>query len=491
LVKTEVDWKYDIMKRENSFKRLKGYYPRGKVVGGSSTINFLGYVRGNKEDYNEWSNLGNKGWSYEEILPYFKKSEKNHDFPESKYHSKKGIIDITLKKSDKVLDAWLKSGEEYGYEINHDYNGEKQEGISLAQQTVTLNHKRSSTSLFVYPFLKERKNFHLSTQSHVKKIIFSGKKAVGVEFIRNNKIFKIFAKNEVILSAGAINTPQILMLSGIGPKEELEKHNIPLVMDLPVGKNLKDHPVVTFDYKSSIPTTNLENLESFQTLFKYLLNYENDLSSGILSGFSFFHTKYNDQKYPDIQIQFLPLPSNCKVVEEFLGFEKNMCNDSYSNQYGFSFSIVLLHEKSSGSVTLKSSDPFEHPVIDLNFFHHKDDIKTLLEGIRISEKLANSKSFKGINLGMRKFENCPFKEGTDEFWVWFIENYANHLYHPVGTCKMGIDSDSVVDPQLKVRGIESLRVVDASIMPIISSGNTNAACIMIGEKGADLIKNEN
>jgi choline dehydrogenase-like flavoprotein len=455
----------------------------------------MAYVRGNKEDYNSWENLGNKGWGYNDVLPYFKKSEKtNVPNLDPKYHSTEGIWSNhhPIWKSE-LVDAWLKSGDELGYGTNPDYNGEKQEGISLTQQSITPDGKRASTSCFVYPFVKKRPNFHLITQTQVNRVLFEGKKAIGVEIQNKNGVSIIKANKEVIVSAGSINTPKLLMLSGIGPKDELKRLDIPLLADLPVGKNLQDHPQFGVEFNVSLPSLTLDVLNSPWTAIKYFLFHKNELAQSLLFGSGFFSTKGNKNKYPDIQMHFIPLSTNCEIYENFMGAYANLCNPKYTAKNGMAFVTVLLHEKSVGSVTLKNKDPNEKPLIDLNFFDHPDDMKTLIDGIRIVERIANSTTFKGINNGLKKVDWNPHPEYTEPYWKMMVEYWGNHLFHPVGTCKMGPkgDKSAVVDSSnLKVNGIESLRVIDASVMPHIVSGNTAAASVLIGEKGSDMIKSE-
>lgn len=492
LLGTEVDWKYKILKRNNSFLGSYGLYPRGKTVGGSTSINWMAYVRGNQEDFNSWKDLGNEGWGYDDVLPYFKKSEKTHiKNLDTKYHNTDGIWDVhdTFYPSE-LTDLWLKAGEEVGYGINHDYNGEKQEGVARTQQSITPKGVRASTSLFVYPFLEKRKNFYLVTKAQVNKILFEGKTAVGVELSRKNKIEIVKAKKEVILSAGAINTPKILLLSGVGPKSVLDKHKIQQIIDLPVGKNLQDHPQMGVEFNSSVQSLNLPELESYWTAMKYMLFGKNELAQSLLFGSGFFHTKGNEYKYTDIQIHFLPLSTNCEIYTKFMGSYPQLCTESMTCKNGFVFVVVLLHEKSRGSVTLKSSDPNDDPIIDLNFFDHPDDMNRLIKGIRIAETIANSTTFKGVNLGPKHIPWIKHPLYSDEYYKQLIETWGSHLFHPVGTCKMGPDSDkeAVVNTKLQVRGLERLRVIDASIMPHITSGNTAAPSVMIGEKGSDFIK---
>jgi len=332
----------------------------------------------------------------------------------------------------------------------------------------------------------------------VNKVLFEGKKAIGVEISRNGKISTVKASKEVILSAGAINTPKILLLSGVGPKSQLDKHQIPQIIDLPVGKNLQDHPQVGVEYNSSIPSIDLQQLESYLTLGKYfgLKTFGlggNQLSQSLLFGTGFFNTPGNPLKFPDIQIHFLPLATNPEIYTKFAGSFQNLTDPKTTCKNGFAMVVILLHEKSIGSVTLNSKNPNDDPLVDVNFFGNSEDMTTLIKGVRIAESIADSKAFKGANWGLKKAPWNEFPPHSDDYWKKMILNWGNTLFHPVGTCKMGPLSDktSVVHSNsLKIRGLEGIRVIDASVMPHLVSGNTASACVMIGEKGVDFIKKD-
>lgn len=488
---SNVDWKFMSVPNNYSLKALKGFYPRGKVVGGSSSVNWLQYVRGNKEDYNLWEKQGNKGWSYEDVLPLFKKSENFNHYKESdsKYHSNSGLFEVGYpSKISDTIKAFIKSGEDLGFPKNDDYNGESQFGFFASQQCITKDGKRSTVSSFINPFLNERKNLHLSTVSHVTKVLFDGKKAIGVEILRENQYHKVYANKEVILSAGTIGSPHILLLSGVGPKEHLSEKGIKLISDLPVGKNLQDHLVLSIEYNTTYHGLRQDELETIPYYLRYLALRDNYLSSSPVQGTAFVNTNGSKSGIPDIQIHFLPAQMPCRTSANLFGYAPGFCVSENKDALGLI--VVLLHGKSRGYVKLNSTNPLDHPIIDLNFLSHPEDKEVLLKGIRIAQKSVNSKAFDQYRGDLKVQGKCPHKPDSDEYWYWMIEHLGTHLFHGVSTCRMGIDENSVVDPTLKVKGVTNLRVADASIMPEITSGNTQAPAMMIGEKAAEIIKKE-
>ena len=483
LNRSRMDWAFST-EPQKFVNNRKIYIPRGKSLGGSSATNAMAYVRGNRKDYDSWEEMGNKGWDYESVLPYFKKSENNHSF-EDDFHGKNGELNVSLRKEyNKSTYAFIEACNENGLNFNEDYNGERQEGSSFLQFTIDKNIRQSTYETFLKP-ISERKNLTIKTKIFVKKIIVENEKAIGVEiFTGKNSSEKIFCKKEVILCAGAIQSPQILKVSGIGPKNELKKFDIGLIKDLPaVGENLKDHVWTgTSDFSKVKGLNNIIKKTGFVNhLIQYFRKKESLLNHSIIETTSFFKSS-EDKEIPDLQFHFSPL---------------HMGNDYQADLYnpfslpttnGYTILAILLHPESSGSVSLQSNDSRIAPVIQPNFLSKENDIKRLQIGLKKAMAIMDSSSFDEVRL---KKMNWPSRNSSDEVLIEHIKKTLETLYHPVGTCRMGNDENSVVNDKLQVHGVENLRVADASIMPDIVSGNTNAACIMIAEKAADLILNFN
>jgi choline dehydrogenase-like flavoprotein len=471
------------------------FYPRGKVIGGSSSLNWLQYVRGNKEDFNSWEKLGNTGWGYNSVLPLFKKSERMLDekLKQSPFHSTEGELSVKVPMVHPIVEDVLKAAEDVGYKINPDYNGENQEGFAISQQTIDEFNKRASSATSFLKKVMDRPNLDVVTGAHVSKIHLNDKIAEKVSFFKNGNskhVITVEAKKEIIVSAGSIGSPQILMLSGIGPKEELEKHQIPVIQDLAVGRNLQDHPTFNLDRSASTKTVYSEDIESIQAMYHYFTSLKPSwLSQSICMGTAFVNTSGNTLPFPDIQFHVVSAQGECKVLQENFGYKNGFC--PLESGKGITLVVIVLHEKSVGSITLKSKNPLDYPEIDLNFYEDPEDMKTMIKGIRIAEKILESKLLSQHNLKKLSQTFNSLKEGSDEFLEYSIRSVGQHLYHAVGTCKMGVDKEAVVDPRLRVHGIKRLRVVDASIMPHIVSGNTNAATLMIAEKASLMIKEDN
>ena len=460
-----------------SLEHRKGFQPRGKTLGGSSSINAMLYVRGHKWDYDHWSQLGNEGWSYEEVLPYFKKAEHNEMF-DNNYHGQDGPLNVSkIRHENKPVKDFVKSGSEI-FGFNEDFNGEEQEGIGFYQCTQKDGKRCSAAKAYLVPCL-DRDNLTILTDTNVNKIVIENKKAVGVECIdKDGNYFILKSNKEVILSSGAFGSPQIMLRSGIGPKDEIVEHNIEHLHELPgVGKNLQDHidylTVHRYDSTELIGMSIKSILFKFPLeILKYIFAKVGLFTSTIAEAGGFIKSK-DDIEIPDIQLHFLP----AMVVDH---------GRTQLWGHGLGCHMCLLRPKSRGEVTLKSSSPFDDPNIDPKFLSHPDDMKDMIKGYKKMMKIMNSNSFSKYTGDTLR----PINIDDDKEIEQAIREEADTVYHPVGTCKMGSDDMSVVSNNLKVHGIKSLRVVDASIMPTLIGGNTNAPTIMIGEKASDMILND-
>ncbi|GAB4187963.1 MAG: choline dehydrogenase [Thermoflexibacter sp.] len=472
LFRTEVDWNF-FTEPQPFVNHRKMYQPRGKVLGGSSSINAMIYIRGHKEDYDTWAKLGNKGWSYEDVLPYFKKSENQQVFKDS-FHGEKGLLNVRNQVLPNPLTYLLvEAAKSLGYTANPDFNGAAQEGFGMFQTTIDERGRRHSTAkAFLAPALK-RPNLKVITESLVRRILFEGKKAVGVEFEQGGQIKTEKANSEILLCAGAFQSPQLLMLSGVGRGQDLQQFNIPVVHDLQgVGQNLKDH-IITSIVMTCNQKITLDTQDTPWNLLKFLFTGKSPFASNIAEGGGFIRTKPH-LAAPDIQYHFGP----GYFVNH--GFNKIKGN-------GFSIGPTLLQPESTGEVRLSSPNPHDAPLIDPQYLSKEEDLRTMIEGFNIGYQILTAEPFQPY---IKRFY-LPNKELQNEQEI--IEHIKAHLqtlYHPTSTCRMGNDTKAVVNDKLQVHGLENIRVVDASVMPTIVRGNTNAPTIMIAEKAADLIKNK-
>jgi choline dehydrogenase len=461
------------------------YWPRGKVLGGSSTINGMIYVRGNRHDYDRWAQLGLPGWSYEEVLPAFRRSEA-HVQRRDAYHGDKGELTVCRARGAGVLlDVFEQAGAEAGYRRNDDFNGAEQEGFGRFDFTIK-NGKRWSTSFaFLRPALG-RPNLAVETNALTERILLDNGRAIGVAYSREGQSRQALASREVILCAGVVNSPQVLMLSGIGPAEELRELGIAPVVDSPgVGKNMQDHVDCVMSYECIQPVTLYGDLRADRltwSIVKGMLWGE-----GIATTFPYeagaFLKSRRDLISPDLQMHFMPALEKTANLHFPNPFKK----DPVETNHGFTLRVGPVNPESRGQITLRSSDPKIPPKIEANYLHAEFDRETMIAGIRMTREVIAQKAFDPYR--GRELAPGPAKLSDAELLEW-LRASAMTTFHPVGTCKMGNDRMAVLDARLKVRGIDRLRVADASVMPIISSGNTNAPAIMIGEKCAEFILQE-
>ena len=456
----------------------RGYQPRGKTLGGSSSINAMLYVRGHKWDYDHWADLGNEGWSYKDVLPYFIKAEHNEEH-DNEFHGKNGPLNVSeIRHKNRFVDDFVKAGSSL-YKFNEDFNGEDQEGFGFYQTTQKDGKRCSAAKAYIVPAL-ERDNLTVLTDTNVNKILIENNSATGVECIdSNNETITLNASKEVILSSGAFGSPQILLRSGIGPENEITKHGIEHLVDLPgVGKNLQDHIDILSVHKYNAMDLIGFSLKSIFYKFpleilKYIFKKTGMFTSTIAEGGAFIKTR-DDLEIPNIQLHYAP----AMVIDH---------GRTSVWGHGMSCHSCLLRPKSRGEVTLKSSDPFDDPSIDPKFLSHPDDMQDMIDGYKKMMEVLNTEPFTKY---IKEHTQTPIDVNNDKEIEQVLRAEADTVYHPVGTCKMGNDDMSVVDSNLKVRNVNGLRVVDASIMPTLIGGNTNAPTIMIGEKASDLIKSD-
>ncbi|XP_047999622.1 glucose dehydrogenase [FAD, quinone]-like [Leguminivora glycinivorella] len=503
------DWGYRPIPQEGacrSYATKSCAWPRGKTLGGCSAINGMYYVRGNRLDYDEWAAAGNHGWSYDEVLPYFKKSENftgtlNEDT--TPYHGTGGYLSVEDTKNVHDIEKLLiQAATEIGIEALYDVSGKNQMGITRTFTTTKNGVRHSTASAFLSP-IKQRKNLHVIKNTMATKILFkpNTRDVESIVLNKNGRDVVVKAKKEIIISAGAINSPQLLMLSGIGPRKHLEDLNIDVKLDLPVGENLQDHVYIPTYFTMPGDKDTLGLLQITGAFAEFITQ-----NTGILSDtsphkvISFYNTTDPKASSPDVQFHHVLVPPNSYNLLDI--YSVHGMNDDLikkfrevnENNHILLMVLVLLRPKSKGRIILKSTDPHDYPLIYANYFQEQDDVLTIIRGFKqYSLKMGDTNTFKHIGLKQQwiEIEACKkFETDSDDFIECVARETTFSLYHPVGTVKMGPDGDasSVVDPELKVKHVTGLRVVDASIMPDITRGNTNAPTIMIAEKAADMIK---
>lgn len=513
LARTVFDWRFTTERQKESshaMVRQQGYWPRGKGLGGSSILNWMVYVRGHQEDFDRWEELGNPGWSYKDVLPYFNKAEtvEIDEFKNSEFHGHSGPLHISHARNTEPGVAFMRAAKEMGYSDVVEGNGRETGGFAKFQFFAYKGVRQSVAKRYLRPAMV-RKNLHVVTNAHVTKILFKTENgriiANGVEYSHLGKLHQVKAEKEVIVSGGSVMSPQLLLLSGIGPADHLQQHNIKVVVDSPnVGKNLDDHFAVHLVYSLNVTeASEYEKVFSYYNLLttipQYILFGSGPWSAPPMELVGFFKSGLKAKhKGPDLEQFVIPGLSAPHPVH-YLNYKQEII-DSFEivpmNRSTLTLLSCLLHPHNvSGEIRLRSNNPFDHPLIDPKYFHNDKDDKILAAGLRQFINIMKTKAMAHYDpkLTEKPMPGCKHLEFlSDEYLACISKRRAYTLYHPIGTCRMGKDiSTSVVDHQLKVHGIDGLRVVDASVFPDHTSGNTNAPTIMVAEKAADMILNGN
>ena len=458
------------------------YWPRGKVLGGSSTINGMIYVRGNRHDYDRWAQMGLAGWSYDEVLPAFRRSE-GHVERDGAYHGRGGELTVCRARSTNPLfDVFVEAGRQAGQPVNDDFNGAEQQGVGRYDFTIRRGRRCSTSTAFLRP-IRHRRNLAIASGNLVRRVVVEGARATGVDLVQGAETQTIRAEREVILCAGTVNSPQLLMLSGIGPGDELKRHRIPVVHELPgVGRNLQDHVDCVLAYACTKPITLYRELRAdrmIRSVAEGMLYGRGIATTFPYEAGAFLKTR-PDLLAPDVQVHFMPALENVAKLH----FPKPFRKPPLEETHGFSLRVGPLNPESRGWIGLRSADPADAPLIQPNYLESEADCRTTIAGIRMVRDVIAQSAFAAY----RGQEVAPGEavQSDAELTAWLRAN-AMTTFHPVGTCRMGTDPMAVVDAKLAVHGIAGLRVADASVMPVIVSGNTNAPAIMIGEKAAEFI----
>jgi choline dehydrogenase-like flavoprotein len=470
------DWGYHTEPEKNlGDRRIEA--ARGKVLGGSSSINVMAYTRGHRGDYDRWAQKGCKGWSYAEVLPYFKRGETFKD-GENTWRGGDGPIKVEYgKTADPLYEAWIEAAKSVGLPVTKDYNGEQGEGFGRSQYTIGNGRRSSSAVAYLNP-ARKRKNLTIDVRAHATRVMMSGTTATGVEYVKDGFVIQASARREVILASGTFNTPQLLMLSGIGPAAHLKEMGVKPVVDVAVGKNLQDHLAVLIMFTRPRNTSEFRDNMRFDRMAFNMLRaffFGSGPATVVPGGMHAFVKTNKELAVPDIEFMFRGLPTNAHLW--FPGIKA-----AYDDGYGIR--PALLHPDSRGEVTLRSADPMDTPKITYNFFTAPGDLPKLREGFKLAREVASAKAMEPFR-GVEKSPGDKVK--TDAEIDAFIRRTVITAHHPAGTCQMGITPECVVDPQLRVRGTDRLRVVDASAMPDMVGAHINACVLMMAEKASDMI----
>jgi choline dehydrogenase len=466
-----INWNY-YTEPEPRLANRRLYWPRGKVLGGCSSINAMCYIRGQAEDYDDWVRDGAVGWGYDDVLPFFRRSE-HQEHGASRYHGGTGPLWVEdLRVRNPLADTFVAAAVATGLHRNGDFNGRWQQGAGYYQVTQRRG-RRCSTASGYLTAARNRPNLSIETHALVERILIDHRRACGVQYRQGSRRYTAYCDGEVLLSAGTVNSPQLLMLSGIGPAEHLRRHAVDVILDRPaVGANLQDHLDVCTLYKSTQPVTyDFNRLQQLRVLLQYWLKQQGPGVSNIAEAGAFACSSLATPDRPDIQLHFVPAQLDDHGRHRLPG-------------HGFTLHACHLQPRSRGRIQLRSNRPDDPPLIYANYLHEPHDLRVMLEAVRLSRQILRSQAFDPLR-GEEIFPGIT--DGSDAELTRFIERKAETVYHPVGTCRMGADDGAVVDATLRVKGIAGLRVIDASIMPKIVSGNTNAPTIMIAEKAADQI----
>ena len=460
---------------QDGLQGRRGYQPRGKTLGGSSAINAMIYIRGHASDYDQWAALGNAGWSYQDVLPYFRLSEHNEQIHNS-WHGQGGPLWVSNLRTDNPFHGrFLAAARDMGLPQTDDFNGPEQEGVGIYQVTQQHGERCSAARAYLLPHIGKRDNLQVRTHSQVQRILFEGTRAVGVQVLRDGVIQTLRARREVVLAAGAFQTPQLLMLSGVGDAHALSQWGIAPVLHVPgVGQNLQDHPDFVFGYRSrsldSIGVSLRGGWRLVQAAYRYRKERRGPLTTNFAEAGGFLKTR-PELAVPNVQLHLVVAMVDDHARKFHLG-------------HGLSCHVCLLRPRSRGTVRLGSRDAAAMPLIDPAFLQDPLDLEEMVEGFKLTRRLMQAPAMRE-HLTQEVFTSHV---STDDDIRDVLRQRTDTVYHPVGTCRMGTDEHAVVDPQLRVRGLHGLRVVDASVMPTLIGGNTNAPTMMIAEKAVDMMR---